>query len=291
MSYDILYGKQFIKVDDKRVVPFILIGSNNCYDLDNKRSRDWNNTYAHSEGRHIIADNDKLLANIDKYREDTMKRSADNVIEYKDDSWAYDDKRWGYHTSVSFYGKHTTGTTFGAYKSFYKNGIKEAMTIEELDAVGVRISLRVSNYVNKAELDANNLSILPTVYFTSSKQLADTIAEYEAYYANVKSATLWLTEVGMSSYMEKKKRIRRNAKLEKKAEKKRVTLNEYYVLKQLNGDGYFIKNKKYGYQYTFNPISSKAFPNEKVIKAFHKRMRNKENFEVRKIEDTRTFLI
>jgi hypothetical protein len=289
MSYDILYGKQFIKVDDKRVIPFVLIGSNNCYDLNNKRARDWYNTYAHNEGRHIIADNDKLLANIDKYREDTMKRCAENVINYNDASWAYDDKRWGYHTSLSMYGKHTATTSFGVYKSFFKTGIKEAMSIEELITAGVSICLKLSPYYDKEEFANKNITALPTVYLKSTQQLIDTVAEYEAYYANVKSATLWLSESGMDRYLDKKRMSKRIAKIKKRAEKKSITVNEYYVL--YNGVGYLIKNTKKGYHYSYQPISGKAFINEKTANAFHKRMRYKESFEVTKIEGTRNFLI
>lgn len=289
MSFDLLYDKQFIKVDDKRVIPFILIGCSNVYDHNNKRVRDWNNTYAHNEGRHIIADNDKLLANIDKYREDTMKRCAENVINYKDESWAYDDKRWGYHTSLSMYGKHTATTSFGVYKSFFKTGIKEAMSIEELITAGVSISLRVSPYYDKEEFATKNITELPKVYLKSTQQLIDTIAEYEAYYANVKSATLWLSESGMDRYLDKKRMSKRIAKIKQRAEKKSVTVNEYYVL--YNGVGYLIKNTKKGYQYSYQPISGKAFINEKTANAFHKRMRNKKCFEVTKIEGTRNFSI
>lgn len=287
MSYDILYGRQFIKVDDKRVIPFMLIGSNNCYDLNNKRARDWNNSYAHTDGRRIIIDNDTLLASIDKYREDTMNRCAQDVTQYNDESWAYDDKRWGYHVALAMYGKHTTGTTFGAYKSFYKTGIKEAMTIEELYEEGVRISIQLTSYYDKKEFEEHFVSVVPTVTFKTTQELIDTIAQYEAYYKGVKSATLWLSESGMDSYLERKRRLNRLVKQSK--EKKRITVNEYYVLSA--GNAYFIRNRKHGYEYCYSAVSAKAFMTEKAANTFHKRMRNKNCFEVVKIEDTRFFSI
>ncbi len=286
MSYHILYDKQFIKVDGNRVIPFYLGGDNNVYDFNNKRARDWGNSYAHTD-KSMIVGNKQLLDSIDDYRKQTIERSNDNVKEYKDESWAYDDKRWGYHTSVAMYGKHTTKTTFSAYRNFYKSGIEQALTIEELEEVGVRITMCVSPYVEDKVLQEKGLERKPSVTFTSTQQMIDAITEYEAYYGGV--VILYLHEVGMDWYMIHKKRVRRNAKLEKQTEKKRVTVNEYYVL--YNGVGYFIKNKKDGYIYTFNPISSKAFIDEKTIKAFHKRMRNKENFEVKKIEGTRYFWV
>lgn len=288
MSYDILYGKQFIKVDDNRVIPFVLIGSNNLYEAgnNNKRVREWSNTYAHSEGKRVIVENDTLLANIDKYREQTMERCAENVKEYKDESWAYDDKRWGYHTSVAMYGKHTSTTSFGMYKSFFKNGIKEAMTVEELYDAHVTISLRVSPYYDAKEFEAMNVKVLPTVYIKTTQQLIDTIAEYEAYYAGVKSATLYISESGMEWFMRRKPK----RKVDKK-ETKHIIVKEYYVLKAINTGFYFFRNTKYGYKYSYHAISGKAFHSEAKAKAFHKRMRNKELFTVTKIEDTRSFSI
>ena len=293
MSYDLLYNKQFIKVDDKRVIPFVLIGSNNVYEAgsNNKRVRGWSNTYAHSEGKRLIVENDTILANIDKYREQTMKRCAESVKEYKDDRWAYDDKRWGYHTSVAMYGKHTTTTSFGAYKSFFKNGIKEAMTVEELRNVGVTLSLRVSTYHDKAEFETLNLSVLPTVYFKTTQELIDKIGEYEAYYADAKSASLYISENGMDWFLDKKQRNKRNDIITKRAEKKQVTVNEYYVLKHIENGTCFVKNIRYGYKYSYHAISGKGFYSEAKAEAFHKRMRNKDLFAVTKIEGTRSFSI
>ena len=33
MSYEIVYNRQFLKVDDK-IIPLVLYGSNNCYQYD-----------------------------------------------------------------------------------------------------------------------------------------------------------------------------------------------------------------------------------------------------------------
>lgn len=288
MSFDILYNRQFIKVDDKRVIPFVLIGSNNLYEAgsNNKRVREWSNIFTYNDGKRVIVENDTLLANIDKYRERTMERCAEQVKEYKDDSWAYDDKRWGYHVGVAMYGKHTSTTTFSAYRSFFKNGIKEAMTIEQLFGVGVRISIRVSPYYDEKEFQADNIMVLPTIVFKTTQELVDTVAEYEAYYKDVKSATLWLSASGMDNYLERKRYQRKRDKV-----KERVTVNEYYVIKHIENDTYFTKGLKYGYRYSYHAISGKAFHSEAKAKAFHKRMRNKELFAVTKIEDTRTFSI
>ena len=275
MSYSILYNKQFIKVDDNHVIVITEQGDNNVWEADNKRrARDWGNSYAHSDGAMIVA-NDKLLANIDAYRQTIMER------------WGYSDKRWGYHTSVALYGKSTRNTTFGAYKGFYQTGIKQAMTIEDLVKLGVSVKLHVYRWNDKDILDIG-LEIKPDVWFSSTEQMVEKIKEYSEYYKG--EVTLYLNVYSMDRVLFNRKNDRIMAKSMKRKDKQKLTVNEYFVLAYGESCS-FIKRTKYGFSFSYSLTNGKAFMTEKQANAFFKRMPEyKDRFTVKKVEGERTFL-
>lgn len=281
MSFDIFYDRQFIKVDANRVVPFYLVGSSNLYEMDNKkRVRNWSNLYNHNDS--LIIDNAKLLANIDQYRLERAVDCVRKVNETNDVSWGYSDKHWGYYIGLALYPKSTYTTTFGMYKSFYENGIKEAMTIEELRHNGVTITMSISAYVDINELATLGLEKLPSVTFTSTEHMIQSIAEYEAYYSGVK-AKLWLSSYGMQSYRDTYRRNKRIMRQTNKKVKEPTLVSEYWVLKSVDSDTYFVRNLRNCYQYGYTILSAKTFATEKAITRFHTRMANKDKFKVEHI--------
>jgi len=289
MSYHILYNKQFIKVDANHVIPFYLGGDNNVtvgHGRNEKRARDWGNSFAHTMGN-IIVSNVDLLANIDQYREQTMKRAAEQVEQY-DESWAYDDKRWGYHTSVAIYGNSTRGTSFNAYKAFYANGIKNAMTIEELLERGVTISI-APYYWKEEDILNKGLEIKERVRFSSTEHMVATIKEYTEYYNN-HGVSLYLNECGMNYHMERKKTENLHKKYQRNNQKVSVTVQEYYVLEMLECSGAFLKNTARGMSYSHDYRYGKAFMTEKEVNKFHKNMKNKNRVKPKKVVGySRTF--
>ena len=84
MSYTILYAKQFIKIDENHVIPFILQGDNNVYESDRKRARDWGNSYAFTKT--IITSNEALMQEIERFKLETIRRSNENVKLYDETS-------------------------------------------------------------------------------------------------------------------------------------------------------------------------------------------------------------
>jgi len=286
MSYSILYNKQFIKVDDNHIIVITEQGDNNVWECDNKRrARDWGNCYAHSDGAIIVA-NDKLLADIDAFRQTTMERCEEHVKQYNE-SWAYDDKRWGYHTGLALYGKSTRNTTFGAYKGFYQTGIKQAMTIEELVKLGVSVKLYPYRWVDKDILD-KGLEIKPDVWFSSTEQMVEKIKEYSEYYKG--EVTLYLNVYSMDRVLFNRKNDRIMAKSMKRKDKQELTVNEYFVLAYGESCS-FIKRTKFGFSFSYTLTGGKAFMTEKQANAFFKRMPEyKDRFTVKKVEGERTFL-
>lgn len=108
MSYEIVYNKQFLKIDGK-IIPLALHGSNNCYEpLANgrqRRERNWNPIYIGDNRQIALTETDLMkmaesLCDGGKYQDHFMQNGK----------WV-DDK--------------------GLIR-FFQNGIKNAKTIEEL---------------------------------------------------------------------------------------------------------------------------------------------------------------
>ena len=284
MSYSILYGKQFIKVDNERVIPFIEVGDNNVYEAygrGTKRSRDWGNSTSFITENSMIVNANELLSNIDKDREQLIIRGKENAEKY-DETWVYDDKRYGWHVGVAIYGYGTTKTTFGMFRSFYKTGIKQALTIEELKERGVTFNLIVYRWRDE-DILSKGLEIKPDVKIESTEHLIKIHDEYKAYYG--KNASVYLTTNNGLFLSRIKKQTKRETK-----EKVRKEVEEYYVLE--SGRGYFVRNMKRGYKYSLYLCSStKKFITEKEANKFHDKMPNKEHFKVNKIEAHGVFYV
>ena len=286
MSYDILYDRAFIKVDAERTIPVLLIGSSNCYDVPNnrngkeRRSRDWCNISFHTEGN-LIGLNKQILEHIDNYRLRVIKRCEEYVKTYNDISWGYSDKGWGYHTGMAFYGKHTSGTTFSAYRSFYANGIKTARTIEEYKDLGVTFDIHVYCWDKQKDFIEKGIQYKDRVYIKSTEHLTSTIKEFEDYYKPFKMSVYITTHIG--DYTAKKLKKKRVVK-----SKTAKYVSEVYKLSCLNSWGYFVKQVKLGYQYS---NSGKTFETEEQANKFHSRMKNKDQFEVKKVVGSYTIYV
>lgn len=106
MSYEIVYNRNFLKVDGK-IIPLVLYGSNNCYQYDSitgkeRREREWHPMYL-GRNTNIALTPDKLLEHI---------RTCFNGYEHfvRNGKWVDD----------------------AGLMRFFEKGIKEAKTIEEM---------------------------------------------------------------------------------------------------------------------------------------------------------------
>jgi hypothetical protein len=270
MSYTILYAKQFIKIDENRVIPFIQQGDNNVYESNRKRARDWSSSYMFNKT--IITSNETLLQEIERFKQDTIERCNEDVKQY-DGIWAYDEKRFGYHTGIAVGARHTTKTSFGMFKNFFVSGINNAKTIEELRKLGCSLGIRISTYDNKNIIEAG-LEIKPTVNFTSTEQAIATIEEYEAYYKG-HNVYLYIYAYGMDRVVEKLKKRKTPKQIEK--------VDHYF---QINTPfGLFVKNTSRGFQYS--RWNAKPFRTEKAANKSLDTLKNKfpqHNFSVELVQ-------
>lgn len=289
MSYEIFYNKQFIKVDDQRVVPMIEMGSNNCYEASGrgaKRARDWHNSTAFNKDCNIITTNEDLLSEIEKWRAASFE--SQYVSEGEEPvTEAEFNKRFGWYASLAKYGKHTTTTSYGMFLGFFKKGIENAKTIEELAEQGIHFYIRVSMYSETTAAE-KGLEVKKMVEFTSTEQMIATIADFENYYRG--------TGVGYYISTRSVFEIERMQKAEKRAQKatlpkkRLIDVSEYYALKCLTVTGYFIKQSRRRFRYAFTAEGGKKFISEIEANKYHKRMKNNDMFVVEKINGRATIL-
>ncbi len=283
MSYSILYNKQFVKVGDDLYIPMVEAGDNNVYESDRKRARSWYDQKYVTNGR-IWATSGQILAKIDSIREERIESNRRTIeAGYLDAGDTYDDKRFGWHEGIAIYGKHTSNTTFGMYRNFYKTGIERALTVEELVDKGVSLCMKVYYYKHE-DITSGGKEIRNDVLFTSTEQLVDTVNEWLEYYGEMADRVFlyfrdsWtLTELTKSQARKTKRR------------KEWVETKSYYVLEGTNGgNGYFVKNMRNGYRYAYTSTGAKKFLTEKAANDFHKRMKNKDLFAIKHCENAYT---
>lgn len=109
MSYDIVYERQFVRLPDNRIIPLILVGSNNvtephwvgakCYE---RRARDWS-----------IFFNAKGIA----WTEEELRELVQSCVP---------------STYNEHFKYHSKWVDDDGFVKFFENGIKNAKTIEEL---------------------------------------------------------------------------------------------------------------------------------------------------------------
>jgi len=273
MSYDIIYNRAFIKVDNKRTIPFIQAGSSNCFEASGKnpkRSRSWENMRYHCEGG-IIGNNDAILKHIDQCKLERIKQCEDYVNEHKNDSWAYNDKEYGYHISVHFYGKKSV--SFNAYKSYFANGIKTAKTIEEYKEIGISFQLSVYCWDRQKDFIDKGIEYKGITHITSTQHLIDSIKEYEDYYLPINYSVHLSAHI--SDYTAKRLKTKRN-----RGNRPLQTVKTVWVLKTTHSAHYFTRKTKWGYKYTYSNDYAKKFKTEQQAKKFLDKFKtHKEDFE------------
>ena len=108
MSYEIVYDRKFLKVDDK-IIPLALHGSNNCYQSTYngrwKRERNWSPIYINSNAMIALT-------------EDELMEKINSICDGEDYERFMRNGKWIKNKELI---------------TFFKNGIKLAKTIEEMN--------------------------------------------------------------------------------------------------------------------------------------------------------------
>lgn len=240
MSYEIIYDKNFIKVEQKNketvYCPMVYTGSNNCYEYYNgreRRERSWVPfTY--------IA-NGKLLAT----KEEMLTKMEEEKQSLKDLNNEYRDKRFGYFTGLSIGGGCTA--TFGQYKGIVITGTKKSLTVEQCVENGIRISVRTGYDYKNEQLEEKGGP--HSIYVETTEEFLQAIEELKEY---VKGTTVNVT-VNISASENIMKWIRKRLFPKTKKEKTLKTVDNYFTIYLPDIGGYYAKGTKSGYKYSYKP--------------------------------------
>jgi len=258
MSYSIIYDKQFVKVEEnntEKFIPFVLIGDNNCYDFNNRRTRNWHNfSYIlNGEGFSTL---EKMLSKAEKERDSIIKRNNESNEKYikedrKDWTEDYSDDRWGYFTSLSI-GGSTTKTTFNNYKGIFKTGCKKAVTVEELFRSNHGSISIETPYNSKSKLEKYNIEEFKIIV-TTSKELVEKFREAEK--------TLSKTGISPIIKLNAVERIAKNIRTEFFKTTKKVKIGKevsqfFEVRDSINGN-VVLRTTKNGYRFSHSGTGKK----------------------------------
>lgn len=256
MSHSIIYNRLFIKAKDKDGINYystiLLSGANNCTQTNRKgreiRERSWQDWKYFTNGK-LIATEQDILTKIDEERLDRMKRAEEYVKEHGE-SWAYNDKNFGYHASIRLYGHSCSGTSFSAFRSYFENGMKKALTIEELLQNNIQVKIYVSSYW-KDEINKAGLEIKPDVYPKTSEEFLEKANEYGEYYKNTGGCfTTFTNDWAIDRYFSEKKLQNKIKRQNNRAKKIRKEVEKYFILS--NDKGFFVKLTRNGYRYCYD---------------------------------------
>lgn len=313
MSYEIIYNKQFVKLEDnqkqKHYIPMILTGSNNCYEAHvrwskAKRSRSWECVswcLKNSESR-IFGTEEQILSCVDNDIQETIDKNVGQDEWNKDIVRTAKDikKNFGYFTSVSSRGGGCN-ITATQWRNIYVNGIKNALTIKQLNEIGINLSFRYFKW------DSYEYSI-PAPKAKTITTLQEFWDEYKIWdewqrtcvvtdeNGKTFNPSLYIGFTNGYEYVESVlKRYRKS--LKKKVEYKYVDVDHFYGLYDENNDIYLYKYTRNGYRYIgYQSRSVKSFmtqqqANNYIKECIRKHRMNAENWKAKRINDKNTFKV
>jgi hypothetical protein len=286
MSYEIIYDKQFVKLSDGTVIPMILCGSNNTYDVVKngveRRSRDWWCVRWFSDGLFnptpelILAKVDEeLKKKIDEYTSQEYAERYNNGVKHTEDEIR---REYGYYNSVALNGGRCKSMSFTSFRNIFAIGIKNAKTIEELANNDIRLVFKHFHWHDY------KYSIAPP-----SEEYINTEADYfrkrDEYLVWQKECIITRDDnkqekpsvslyfAGRDEYISDRIYIIR--KLEKQdkpaKQKKEIMVDSYYVLK--NDNGYLVKYTARGFKYAYSlSYSCKSFMTEKEANTYKNKL-------------------
>ena len=252
MSYEIIYDKQFIDLEDGNYLPFVLTGSNNTYDYNNRRARSWWNWTYFCKNNEPYNTLEGFLEKCDRELANVINRHPDRPVdEIK--------SNWGPYTSLNCNKRFT----YGNYEGIFKTGVKNAVTIEELNRI-VNTSVYVCNeYLFKEELD------LLKKY--DKKEREEKVNNPEEFYHKLEELKRYYSldekRIGIRARLNALDnesiavKIRRHKRGNFKIITVKKSYDKYFTI---NVSGrYFVKLTRCGYRYSYSDFYVKKFTSRK----------------------------
>jgi hypothetical protein len=268
MSYNIIYNKQFVKLRKTReIIPMLLSGSNNCYEIgrggrNGRRTRDWESSRYYNRKGKISEKPEIILKHLDAdLREYIRNHRGDSEATPADIR-----NRFGYYASLVVGSGHCAGTSWDKWRSQFTNGIKQALTIEELDKLGVHLCF--SAYCTSPNGYPSSVSL------TTERQYFSELKKWREWQNQSKSGFyLTFSPSNTDAVLERLHASKRKTP----KEKVRVEQDHYFVLT----DGYsgLIKYTSRGYRYGYNKESGKRFRAEKDAEKYRQQLLSNKRYK------------
>jgi hypothetical protein len=274
MGYELVYDKNFIKVNDEgteKFVPMIYGGSSNCFEFgrrgrNGRRSRSWF-VYTNVTKNGFFETLDEMIASANRIKAGIIENNKETLKKYPD--WeVYSDEQFGYFSGISFGGG--CKSTFGQFIGLFKTGCRKALTVEELRDFGVYPRFHSCTF-GKEETEkfeaAGKKHISHTVM--TSAELVEKAKEFTEYLAGT-DACLYLT---IDADEHKMKRIRSTKFPVAKKEPLNVSvLPEYFVVKDTLQHNYVLRFTRNGYRFSHaGRCYCKRFATEKEANRYVKK--------------------
>ena len=291
MSYEIIYGKQFVKLRRTReIIPMLLMGSNNCFDVPDykhsrgRRARDWSNApWFNRKSKRLSEKPEVILKNLNADLSKYIRRNREDGTKPADIR-----NHFGYYGSVAIAGKGTRGTSWSLFCSQFINGIKNALTVEELAKLGVTL------YLNDVGMVGDSPNGRPAQ--------VDIVTEQQ-YFVELKKWQAWQAKTGKGFWLsfhplDTDEVLRRLRVPKRKAPRAKTSVEQdYYFVLTSGYYGYgLLKYTRRGYRYSFSKGGGKRFMTEKAAETYRQQLLERGRYKadiwsVERIEGKATFLV
>lgn len=288
MSYDIFYGKQFVKLQRTgEVIPVLLSGSSNCFECgqggrDGRRTRSWDSFRYYNRKGKLSEKPDIILKNLDAdlrkhIRENGKARDYSEAVKP-----AAVRDRWGYYIGIAIGGGHCADTSWSRYRGFFENGIKGALTIKELTARNITPHFEVYG-------DNSQPSSIPLLteagYFEELKKWK---AWQESHPGH--SFSLSFSPISTDEVLARLRKPKAPPK-----PKSQVEQDHYFVLENGDHNG-LLKYTSRGFRYSYTAAGGRRYKTEQEAEKYLKELVEKgryksDGWKVKRIDSPHTFLV
>lgn len=286
MSYDIFYSKQFIKLRRTgEVIPMILSGSSNCFEVrddgrDGRRSRDWFSFSFFNRKGKLSEKPDLILKKVDAELARRIRERHDKSVKPADVR-----KHFGYYTAIVVGSGQCGDTSFDDWRGVFENGIRRALTIEELDKLGVHPYFTAYT-PNGSEGKPAEVSI------TTERQYFDELKKWREWAIGKQ------TNFSLSFFPHDTEEVLEKLRAGKrKAPRQKTNVEQPFFFRLRNDNGVLIRYTSRGYRYSYGEYGAgKRFKTESEAEKYRKGLVEKhrhqaETWKVEQVNRPATFAI
>lgn len=292
MSYDIIYNKQFVKLRRTgEVIPMILAGPSNCFEIgvggrNGRRARSWDNLRYYNRKGKLSERPNTILAKLDTELRSHIRRHNGKTQYYDKTKPAEIRDHFGYYASIVVGSGHCGDTSWDRYRGVFANGIKKALTIEELDALGVNLYFYAFHH-NGDSPDGEP----QTVYLKTELEYFEELKKWREWQAiSGKRCYLSFTPHDTDTVL---RRLHSGNHKEPRG-KTKVEQDHYFVLS--GPDGNLVRYTSRGFRYSYSQTGGKQFRTEDEAEKYRCRLvENKrykaDTWRVKRVDSPTTFWI